>query len=353
MAEPGWCHRTMKAAIRSPFDAAPAPGAATEVVDGILWMRLRLPMALDHVNIYAIDGTDGWTLVDTGLGTRRGKAEMQRLLDGPLAGKPVARVVITHHHPDHVGLAGWFQSEIGAELIATRTAWLFARMLRLDDQDRPTPETLAFWRGAGMDPVILAEREASRPFNYADCVAPMPLGFRRMADGQEIRLGARRFTVRLGHGHAPDHATLWSDDGALVIGGDQFLPTISSNIGVYATEPEADPLGDWLDSIDRFGPLAHEDLLVLPGHKRPFTGLPRRLTQLADGHAAALARLRRHIEEPRVACDCFAPIFGREITGSAYGHALVEAVAHLNHLHARGHVRRWRRDDGAWLWQSI
>lgn len=343
----------MTASIVYPFDTAPAPGTAIEVADGILWMRVPLPMVLDHVNIYAIDGADGWTLIDTGIGTRRGRAEMQKLLDGPLAGKSVARVLVTHHHPDHVGLAGWFQTDHGAELIATRTAWLFSRMLQLDAQDRPTPETLAFWRGAGMAPEILAERAASRPFNFADCVAPMPLGFRRIADGQRITLGHRRFTVRTGHGHAPDHATLWSDDGALVFGGDQFLPTISSNIGVYATEPEADPLGDWLDSIARFTPLARDDLLVLPGHTRPFTGLPRRLSELADEHATALDRLHAYLAAPHVACDCFVPIFGREITGGAYGHALVEALAHLNYLHARGEVRRWRRDDGAWLWQSI
>jgi len=339
--------------IAYPFDTAPAPGSAVEVAEGILWMRVPLPMVLDHVNIYAIDGADGWTLVDTGIGTRRGRAEMQTLLDGPLAGKPVARVLVTHHHPDHVGLAGWFQTDHGAELIATRTAWLFARMLQLDAQDRPTPETLAFWRGAGMEPEILAERADSRPFNFADCVAPMPLGFRRITDGQAITLGHRRFTVRTGHGHAPDHATLWSDDSALVIGGDQFLPTISSNIGVYATEPEADPLGDWLDSIARFGPLAQDDLLVLPGHTRPFTGLPRRLAELAGEHAASLDRLRAHLATPHVACGCFAPIFGREITGQAYGHALVEAVAHLNYLLTQGQVRRRRRDDGAWLWQSM
>ncbi len=343
----------MTAPIRYPFDTAPAPGTATEVAPGILWMRVPLPMVLDHVNIYALDGTDGWTLIDSGIATMRGRAEMQRLLDGPLAGKPVARVLVTHHHPDHVGLAGWFQTDHGADLIATRTAWLFARMLRLDDQDRPTPETRAFWRGAGMDPDVLAARADSRPFNFADCVAPMPLGFRRITDGQAIALGDHRFTVRLGHGHAPDHATLWSDDGALVIGGDQFLPTISSNIGVYATEPAADPLGDWLDSIARFAPLARDDLLVLPGHTRPFTGLPRRLAELAAEHAASLDRLRAHLAKPQVACGCFVPIFGREITGSAYGHALVEAVAHLNHLLARGEVRRWRCDDGAWLWQSI
>jgi glyoxylase-like metal-dependent hydrolase (beta-lactamase superfamily II) len=341
------------ARIITPFPDPPDPGTAIEVADGILWMRLPLPMALDHVNIYALAGDDGWTLIDTGMGTKRGQREMQRLLDGPLAGAPVARVLVTHHHPDHVGLAGWFQADHGAELIATRTSWLFARMLWLDDQDRPTPETLAFWRGAGMDPAVLAERAARRPFNYADVVAPMPLGFRRIRDGDTVTLGHRRWRVRTGNGHAPEQVTLWCEDAPIVLGADQLLPSISPNIGVYATEPDADPLAEWLASCAAFSALARDDHLVLPGHKLPFTGLPFRLKQLAENHHGALDRLRAHLATPQVAAGCYLPIFKRQITGDAYGLALVEAVAHLNHLLARGEARRWRRHDGAWVWQSI
>jgi glyoxylase-like metal-dependent hydrolase (beta-lactamase superfamily II) len=344
--------RPPAAQIVHPFDEPPAPGTATEVAEGVLWMRVPLPMALDHVNIYALAGDDGWTLIDTGLGTKRGRAEMQRLLDGPLSGGPVARVLVTHHHPDHVGLAGWFQTEHGAELIATRTAWLFARMLQLDEQDRPTPETLAFWRGAGMAPEILAQRAQERPFNFADVVAPMPVGFRRIRDGEVIQLGHRRWRVRTGHGHAPEQATLWCEDAPLVLGADQLLPSISPNIGVYATEPDADPLTGWLESCAAFAAVARADHLVLPGHKLPFTGLPFRLTQLAENHHGALERLRRFLSTPRTAGECFVPIFKREIAGDAYGLALVEAVAHLNHLLACGEVHRHRRADGAWMWQS-
>lgn len=343
----------MTAPICYPYGIPPEPGAATEVAPGILWMRMPISVPLDHVNIYAIDGRDGWTLIDSGSAALNGQAAMQTLLDGPLAGKPIARVLVTHFHPDHVGLAGWLQSAHGAELIATRTTWLLSRMLVLDVQDRPSRETLAFWRGAGMDPDVFAARKDSRPYNFADAVAPMPLGFRRIVDGETITLGDRRFTVRTGHGHAPEHATLWSDDDALVIGGDQFLPTISSNIGVYESEPEANPLADWLGSIARFMPMAHDGLLVLPGHTLPFTGLPTRLAQLADGHAVALERLRAHLAVPHVACDCFVPLFGRKVTGSVYGFAMGEAMAHLNYLLGQGAVRRWRRDDGAWLWQAI
>lgn len=339
--------------IGTPFPDPPAPGTAIEVADGILWMRVPLPMALDHVNIYALAGDDGWTLIDTGLGTRTGKAAMQALLDGPLVDRPVARVLVTHHHPDHVGLAGWFQTEFGAELITTRTAWLFARMLTLDDQPRPTPDTVEFWRGAGMAPDVLARRLEERPFNFSDVVAPMPVGFRRICEGDVIDLGHRRWRVRTGNGHAPEQATLWCEDAPIVLGADQLLPSISPNIGVYATEPDADPLSEWLESCDRFQECADDAQLVLPGHKLPFTGLPFRLQQLELNHHGALARLRTHLRHPHVAGDCFLPVFKREIRGAAYGLALVEAVAHLNHLLVRKEVRRWRREDGAWLWQSI
>ncbi len=274
-AEPGTA--AADGTIRFPFAGPPAEGSATEVASGVLWLRLPLPMALDHVNVYALDDGDGWTLVDTGLMSRRGTALWQAILAGPLGGRPVRRVVLTHHHPDHVGMAGWFQRTHGAELLASRTAWLFARMLTLDIEERPTPEALAFWRSAGMDPAILTERAEARPFNFADIVAPMPTGFTRLREGGTLVAGGRTWDIRFGQGHAPDHVTLWSREDALVIGGDQLLPGISPNLGVYPTEPMADPVAEWMAACTRFAAVAREDHLVLPGHKLPYTGLPTRL----------------------------------------------------------------------------
>ncbi|AHM03108.1 Metallo-beta-lactamase family protein [Roseibacterium elongatum DSM 19469] len=336
--------------IRYPQETPPDPGDAVELADGVLWLRIPLPMALDHVNVFAFREDDGWAVVDTGLNTRRTREGWDAALSGPLKGQPVTRVLVTHHHPDHVGLAGWFQ-ERGAELLTTRTAWLFARMLTLDEQERATPEQIAFWQGAGMDAEILHQRRTERPFNFADVVHPMPLGFTQLRDGATIRLGGRDWIIRFGQGHAPDHATLWSTDGRLVIGGDQLLPSISPNLGVYATEPEADPVGDWMAACTALAPHATEDQLVLPGHKLPFFGLPDRMRQLIENHHGALERLRAHLADgPRTAGECFAPLFKRKIDSGTYGLALVEAVGHLNHLHALGEVRRTRRDDGAWLW---
>lgn len=335
--------------IKYPWNDPPAEGQATEVAKGILWMRLPLPMALDHVNVYALDDGDGWTVIDTGFASKRTRAIWQVLLDGPLAGKPVTRVVITHHHPDHVGLAGWFADQ-GAELVMPRTPYLMARMLTLDEQPAYPARTLDFYRRAGMDQDILAQRLAERPFNFADCVAPLPLGFTRLQEGGTLTMGGRDWDIHMGNGHAPEHATFWSDD--LVIGGDQLLPSISPNIGVYPTEPEADPLAEWLEACERLVQFATPEQLVLGGHKLPFTGLPTRMRQLIDNHHGALDRLITHIVTPQRAGDCFAPLFKRSIGAAEYGLALVESLAHLNHLHQAGRAMRTLGDDGAYWFQA-
>jgi len=180
----------------------------------------------------------------------------------------------------------------------------------------------------------------------------MPLGFRRIRQGDTLRIGERDWDVHIGNGHAPEHATFWSRDDNLVISGDQIIASISPNVGVYATEPEADPLADWLEACERLAPLAREDHLVMPGHKLPFAGLPTRMQQLIGNHHGALDRLLKHLGQPRTAAECFAPLFKREIGAGEYGLALVEAMAHVSHLYQIGAVARRRRDDGAWLWHA-
>ena len=338
------------AGLQFPFPEPPSEGEAIEVAEGILWIRLPLPMALDHVNVFALDDGDSWTLIDTGFYSKRGVRIWDSLRDGPLAGKPISRVLVTHHHPDHVGMAGHFQTRDDAELLMSRTAWLMARMLTLDDQDRPLPETLAFWRSAGMDAAIYEQRKSERPFNFADMVHPMPLGFTRLIEGQKITIGGRNWTIRMGNGHAPEHVTLWTDD--VVIGGDQLISTISPNLGVYATEPGADPVSDWLEACERLQAFSNDHQLVLPGHKLPFQGLPFRLEQLIQNHHGALKRLEQYLANPCTAHDCFAPLFKRPIRAGEYGLALVESVAHLNHLFRAGRATRTKQADGAWVYHA-
>jgi glyoxylase-like metal-dependent hydrolase (beta-lactamase superfamily II) len=339
--------------LRYPWETPPAHDEAIEVAPGVLWLRLPLPMKLDHVNVYAFDEGDSWTIIDTGFSSKKAKAIWRDLMAGPLGGKPISRVVVTHHHPDHIGLAGWFQTEFGAELVTTRTAWLTARMLTLDAQEVPAAETLAFYKLAGMSPEIYGKRASERPFNFADIVDPLPLGFTRIKQGDQITIGGRVFDVHMGNGHAPEHATFWSRDDNLIIAGDQILPSISPNVGVYATEPMADPIGEWLEACERLAPMGRADHLVLGGHKLPFTGLPTRMRQLIDNHHGALKRLVKYIETPKSASECFPTLFKRKIGEGEYGLALVEAVAHLSHLHQTGLATRSLRDsDGAWVYQA-
>lgn len=333
-----------------PWREPPERGSAIEVADGVLWLRLPLPMKLDHVNVFALDDGDSWTIVDTGFDSRLGREIWTGLLAGPLRGKPVGRVIVTHHHPDHVGLAGWFQTDHGAELLTTRTAWLLARMLTLDVQEVWPPETIAFWQSAGMPADMLERRMAERPFNFADMVTPMPQGYTRIRQDDVLQFGGRSWDVHIGHGHAPEHATFWSRDDDLVLAGDQILPSISPNLGVYATEPMADPVGDWLESCARLAELTTPSQLVLGGHKLPFRGAPLRMRQLLENHHGALARLEPHLVTPKTAAECFMPIFRRNIGESEFGLALVEAVAHVSHLYQAGRAERSQREDGAWLY---
>lgn len=343
--------------IRSETHTPPAEGTGIEIAPGVLWFQMPLPFKPDSVNVYALrngpDDDGGWTIIDTGLDTRHCRALWQDILQGPLAAAPVTRLIATHHHIDHIGLAGWFQAQ-GAVLWTSRTAWLMARMGILDVQEHPTPQALDFWRRAGMPADLLHERSHERPFNSADVCAPLPPGYQRLCEGQEIRFGARRWLVRMGHGHAPEHLTLWSLDDDLVIGGDQFLATISPNLGVYPTEPLADPVGDWLESCTRLSQFAHPDQLILPGHKLPYRGLPTRLRQLHDNQCAALDRVVAGLRaEPRSVVGCFPLLYRRNIAKSEFGLALAEAVGHLNNLHATGRV--WpagQTEAGAQLWRA-
>ena len=337
--------------IRSETHTPPAEGEPHEIAPGVLWFRLPLPFRPDSVNVYALRDEDGWTLVDTGLDSQRGRGIWQAILQGPLAGAPVRRLIATHHHIDHIGLAGWFIAQ-GVELWTSRSAWLTARMGVLDVQERPTPQALAFWRWAGMPPDLLDERSRERPFNASDLCAPLPPGYRRLVEGQQVGFGGRRWTVRMGNGHAPEHVTLWSLDDDLVIGGDQMLATISPNLGVQPNEPGADTVGDWLESCERLAGFARPGQLVLPGHKLPYRGLPTRLRQLAENQRAALDRLVAGLRQaPLSAVGSFAPLYRRQIGKPEFGLALAEAVGHINHLRAAGRVWQVGQDEaGAALW---
>ncbi|KPF79646.1 MBL fold metallo-hydrolase [alpha proteobacterium AAP81b] len=335
--------------LRYPFGTrVPDHGELIEVAAGIFWLRMPLPFGLDHINLWALDDGDGptggWAIVDTGVNMPRTRGYWEGLFAGAMAAKPVKRVIVTHYHPDHIGLAGWLCRRFGVDLEITRGEFLLARMLCLDTAEAPPEEAVAFSVRAGWPPEAIAAMRAKSWGSFSKVIATLPLGFRRLRDGDTTRIGNRDFRIVMGNGHSPEHACLVADD--VMISGDQVLPRITSNVSVYPTEPYADPLGDWLASIERLRAL-DPALLVLPAHNEPFTGLHVRLAQLAADHADKLEKLAAFCAEPRTAYESFATLFRKPIGENDLGIATGEAVAHLHWLEARGRVRRLTGGDGA------
>jgi glyoxylase-like metal-dependent hydrolase (beta-lactamase superfamily II) len=326
----------------------PEPGELIEIAPGIGWARLPVPGSLKHINVWAIEDGDGVALVDTGLDIAPSRDAWEALFAGPLAGRAVTRIIVTHFHPDHIGLAGWLTGRLGVALWMTREEWLFARMLTSDIRAAPPPEAIAWWRAAGWSEERIEAEQAKGWGRFASVVSPVPVSFVRMHDGDALDIGGRTWRVVVGSGHCPEHACLVDEAGGVMIAGDQVLPRITSNVSLSLSEPMADPLGDWLASIDKLHRLS-DDLLVLPSHGEPFTGLHARLDTLRDGHLGRLDALREHLSEPRRAVDCFPILFGRAIDDSILGLATGEAMAHLRRLEVEGRAGRELRDGVAWF----
>jgi glyoxylase-like metal-dependent hydrolase (beta-lactamase superfamily II) len=318
-----------------------------ELAEGIGWTRSPVPGALNHINIWLLEDEGGVAIVDTGLNMAAAREAWEALFAGPLAGRTVTRVICTHFHPDHLGMAGWLVERFSVRLWMTRGEWLFARMLTSDVRDAPPDEAFAYWRAAGWAEDRIAAEAGKGWGRFAAMVSPVPVSQVRLRDGDTLRIGARTWRVVVGSGHSPEHACLVDEAGGLMISGDQVLPRITSNVSLNLSEPEADPLGEWLASIAKLKTLP-DDLLVLPSHGEPFTGLHARLDALADGHADRLDALHVHLATPRRAIDCFSVLFGREIGDGVYGMATGEALAHLRHLEVEGRAAREAQGGVHW-----
>lgn len=334
-----------------PFGGAePASGGTMRVASGIDWVRLRIPGPLKHINCWLLDDGEGVALVDTGMNTPEARDAWKAIFAGPLSGTRVTRVIGTHFHPDHIGLAGWMCDHHRCPLVMTRGEWLTARMLAADARDAVPDEMLAFWRGAGWDdPEIATARERGWA-GFRRIITPLPLGFTRIADGDTLAIGGRDWRVVVGSGHSPEHACLYNEAAGVLIAGDQVLPRISPNVSLGVTEPNADPLGEWFASIAKLKTLP-ADLLVLPGHGDPFTGLHARLDAMDCEHRERLDSLATFLAEPARARDCFARLFSRAIGPDMLAMATGEALAHLRRLEIEGRVRRETR-DGVWWWRA-
>ena len=344
--------RKPKPEIDYEFSERPDSGEVMQVATGIKWLRMPLPFALGHINLWLLEDNDGWVIVDTGVCTEESQDVWQRTFVNGMDGRPATRLIVTHLHPDHAGCAGWLAEKLDVELLMTREEYLLCRIL-VSDTGRPAPEAgVRFYKGAGYSQEEL-DTYKMRFGSFGKYVAPLPESYRRLQDGNTLLIGANEWQVIVGRGHSPEHACLYCPDLNVLISGDQILPTISSNVSVHPTEPAANPLSDWLASLRDFKEKIPEDVLVLPAHGKPFRGVQERLDHLIHEHETGLSKLHELCKEPKRAVDTFSALFKGKITGSNLMFATGESIAHLNYLKGTGQMTVQTDEDGIHWYQSV
>jgi glyoxylase-like metal-dependent hydrolase (beta-lactamase superfamily II) len=316
-----------------------------EVASGLHWLRMYLPFSLAHINLWLLDEGESWSIVDTGVAIDECKNIWKKTFDGTMRGRPVSRVFATHLHPDHIGCAGWLTDRFQAPLWMSRDEYLLARIL-VADTGRATPEEGdRFYIAAGFERDQLEYYH--RMFGlFGKFVAELPEAFHRLNEEDRLRIGAYEWEVIIGKGHSPEHVCLYCDELNMLISGDQLLPTISSNVSVFPTEPEADPLADWLTSLRMLKTRVPQDVLVLPAHGKPFRGAHTRLDELIFEHEESLEKLESLCTEPRRAVDAFPALFKSRIDKNNLIMATGESIAHLNYLRNNGRMSVERDSDG-------
>lgn len=336
-----------------PWAEVPAPGTWTTLRPGVHWVRMPLPFALDHINLWvlddAIDGRSGFTLIDCGITSEATRDAWERLFDSLFDGRPALRVLSTHFHPDHLGLAHWLTTggarrRWEAPLWMTATEYAFGRFMSMGGGEISGESAAQHFARNGLDdPESLARVRARGSGYYPKLVPAVPTSFRRIQDGDQISVGPphakRVFRVIVGFGHAPEHASLYCEDDRLLISGDMVLPRISTNVSVFDLEPEGNPLPRYLHSLDRLLALP-ADTLVLPSHGKPFSGLHARIAQQHAHHAERLTEVHAACATPQTAASIVPVLFKRTLDLHQTTFALGESLAHLHALWYEGRLDR-------------
>lgn len=336
-------------ALRFPFAAAPAPGTTVEVAPGVAWLRMPLPFALNHINLWVLDDGDGWTLVDTGINSESTGELWEQVISGPLAGKPVKRLIVTHFHPDHIGMAGWLVERLAIPMWITPGELDAATFLRTT-KDIAGPAAAKVYERAGLADAIPAALKVHGG-GYRERVHALPTDVTLIDPEQPIAAGGTIWRVVVGEGHSPQMATLYSAERKVLISGDQILPGITPNIGVRNAQPDGNPLERFISTLARFRALP-DDTLVLPSHKLPFYGLHARVDQLIQHHRDRLADARAACIGGATAGDVLKVLFKRDLDPYQFGFALGETVAHLNFLVAEGSLTQDVRPDGVYIYKA-
>jgi glyoxylase-like metal-dependent hydrolase (beta-lactamase superfamily II) len=325
-------------------DRFPAAAETIEVAPGVHWLRMPLPFALDHINLWLLDDGEAWTLVDCGVNVPATIDLWERLIPARLGGRRIARLVVTHYHADHVGLAGWHAKRWDAPLWMTEGEYLTALALYYETPGHHRGSMFDLFRAHGLDETRI---EGMKSFSgaYRRLITELPHTFRRIMPDEQFTVGGRSWRVLPGYGHAPEHASLYCESLGVMIAGDMVLPRISTNISVRPVEPEGNPLARFLESLVRFSVLPQETL-VLPSHGLVFRGMHARLDQLQRHHAERLEELRAACVEPRCARELVPVLFRRPLDDRGWYFAMGECIAHLNYLMHAGQVERRRGADG-------
>lgn len=329
-----------------PFPTAPGSGQVIEVAPGILWARIPLPFRLNHVNVFLIDDGDGWAVLDTGIGNDATRAVWEQLVAGPLRGRRLTRLIVTHYHPDHIGLAGWLSERFDLPLLTSETTYLGCSNISLSPGALEADTYREFYLRHGLD-AETTRLVNTRGHEYLKMVTGLPQTFRRLVAGDTLKIGGRAFSVLTGDGHAPEQVLLSCAEEKLFLAADQVLAKISPNISVWAVEPEGDPLGLYLRSLATLKASLAPDALVLPGHQLPFYGLHTRIDELIAHHntrCAAIAEACR--TTPHSAADMVPVVFHHPLTPHEMGFAFSEVLAHVNYMVERGELVWAEPKDG-------
>jgi glyoxylase-like metal-dependent hydrolase (beta-lactamase superfamily II) len=334
-----WMQPSHPSTLTFPFPVAPAPGVLIDVAPGISWMRLPLPYRLDHVNIYLIENDGGWTGFDTGLGTDACKAGWDAALSGPLKGAPLRSIIVSHFHPDHVGLAGFLCERYDLELTMPRPEYLHSVLLQFAPADYGEDVFRPFYRRHGLSPEA-TEIVLSRGHEYLRRTTGVPPSYQRIKHADTLSVGARQFQVLTGGGHSLEQAMLYRPQERLFIAADQVIARISPNVSVHPMEPALDALGIYLTSLRAIKVAVAPDVLVLPGHGLPFHGLHERIEELIAHHGARCGDIAVACKvSPRSVAEIVPYVFPRELDAHQTGFAFGEVLAHVNHMLSRGELR--------------
>ncbi len=325
-------------------EALPAPGACLNVAPGVKWLRMALPFQLNHINLWLlrdeIDARAGWSVVDCCIAIDSAKAQWKQIFANELEGLPILRVIVTHMHPDHIGLAHWLCERWQVPLWISATDFNLARIGSEGASGFGGDSAAAFFARNGLNDPASVEKIRGRSSYFRALVPSVPRQYRRLMDGDTLRIGAHQWLCVSGYGHAPEHISLYCKELGLLIGGDMMLPRISTNVSVYDQEPESNPLKLFLDSIDKFRALDAQTL-TLPAHGKPFTGLHRRIAQLHAHHRDRLAEVMQACSaKPCSGADLVPVLFQRTLDLHQTTFAMGESIAHLHALWFDGRLRR-------------